>query len=279
VAGRPDVYEYLDYRVFLADYYRYKKVNGRGFSYRAFAKRAGVRAQNYLKLVVDGARNLSREMAGRFADACDLRGEEASYFQDLVAFNQAENPTERNRQYQRLSTFRRYRRAHQLELAQAAYHSTWYLPAIREMVLRPDFREDPAWIARTLRPRITRAEAARAIETLLSLQLLVRDEEGRLRQADALVSTGAETAGLHIWSYHRMMMERAGAALELFAAAERDISALTLCLSKDGLAEVKERIRKFRRELLNYSVDQDDPEQVVQINFQLFPLTARRDES
>ena len=48
---------------------------------------------------------------------------------------------------------------------------------------------------------------------------------------------------------------------------------------KSGLAEVKERIRKFRRELLNYSVDQDDPEQVVQINFQLFPLTARRDES
>jgi hypothetical protein len=43
---RIDVFEYLDYRRLLEDYYRLHKPHG--FSYRAFSLRAGVRTPNYL---------------------------------------------------------------------------------------------------------------------------------------------------------------------------------------------------------------------------------------
>jgi len=52
------VYAYLDYRAFLRDYYAERKAASRAFSYRAFSKRAGVSAPNYLKLVIDGKRSL-----------------------------------------------------------------------------------------------------------------------------------------------------------------------------------------------------------------------------
>jgi uncharacterized protein (TIGR02147 family) len=68
VSGSPvDVFEYLDYRAFLRDIYLAKKAERRGFSFRAFSRRANLRSPNYLKLVMDGERNLSRAMAERFA--------------------------------------------------------------------------------------------------------------------------------------------------------------------------------------------------------------------
>ncbi len=270
----PDVFRYLDYRAYLRDYYLDRKGRGRGFSYRAFSRRAGLRSPNYLKLVIDAERNLTPEMATRFAQACGLSGDGAAYFVDLVAFNQARTGAERNAHYARLTGFRRYRSAHRLEMAHAAYHSTWYLPAIRELASRADFDEDPEWIAKRLSPPIARVDAERALSVLLSLGLLVRDEEGRIVQGEKLISTGSETAGLHIGNYHRTMMDRAKEAIDRVAAAERDVSSLTLCLGEDGLRHVKERIQRFRRELLELSALEDDPKQVVQINLQLFPLST-----
>lgn len=266
-----DVFRYLDYRAYLADLYAAKK--SRGFSYRAFSRAAGLGAPNYLKLVIAGERNLTLKMAARFAAACGLSGEAADYFRQLVEFNQARGPAARNRAYARLVTFSRYRRGHKLEAAQAAYHSTWYLPAIRELVASAAFREDPAWIADVLWPKIKASEAKHALDTLLALGLVERDARGALRQTTPIVSTGPETIGMHIANYHAQMMQRATASMELVPAPSRDISALTLCVGPEGLARLKQRIQQFRRELIALVESERDRTQVVQLNLQLFPLT------
>lgn len=268
-----DVFQYLDYRAYLRDWYHAHNQDGRSFSYRAFARRAGLKSPNYLKLVMDGTRNLTPQTAERFTKGLGIDGEEASYFMDLVAFNQAPTSVERNKQYSRLTSFRGYRKAHRIDLAHAAYHSAWYMPAIREMAASPCVDGDPSWIAQQLVPPITRKEAERAIETLIALGLMVREDDGRLRQVDELVSTGAEIQGLHIANYHRAMMERASAAIDLVPSEERDISSLTMCVGEDGLRRLKARVQRFRRELIELSALDDDPVQVVQMNFQLFPLT------
>lgn len=274
-----DVFQYLDYRAFLRDWYHAHNRDGRSFSFRAFARRAGLKSPNYLKLVMDGERNLTPQTAERFTKGLGLEGDGAGYFMDLVAFNQASSQTERNKQYARLTSFRGYRKAHKIDLAHAAYHSAWYMPAIREMAASPSSTSDPDWIAERLVPPITRTEARRAIETLIALGLLVREADGGLKQVDELVSTGPEIQGLHIANYHRAMMERAAASIDLIAPEERDISSLTLCVGEDGLRRLKTRVQRFRRELLELSALDDDPVQVIQINFQLFPLTkALRDE-
>jgi len=265
------VFRYLDYRRFLADFYRAKK--RQRFSYRAFSRRAGLGAPNYLKLVIDADRNLTDAMARRFAGACDLSGDGADYFCELVAFNQAETNDARNLSYARLTGFRRYRRAQKLELAQAAYHSTWYLPAVRELVRSPAFREDPDWIAAAVWPPIKPSEARQCIATLLELGLLDRQEDDRLVQTQPVVSTGPETLGMHITNYHAEMMRRATRSMELIPAPQRDISSLTMCLGRDGLSRVKARIQEFRRELVELAEAEAEPGQVVQLNFQLFPLT------
>ena len=274
-----DVYGYLDYRAYLRDYYAARKAKSRAFSYRSFSRRAGVASPNYLKLVIEGQRSLSAKMAEKFAQACGLDLDSSRYFCHLVAFNQAKTSSERAQHYGKLASFQHYRRAHKLEIAHAAYYSEWFIPAIRELAAARDFRDDPEWIADQLVPAISPLEAARALETLIDLGLLVRSEGERLVQADTILSTGPETRGLHITAFHRAMTQRALESIDLVPAQERDISSLTLCLSRGGLHAFKERLQRFRRELLELSALESDPEQVVQVNFQLFPLSRGKKRS
>jgi uncharacterized protein (TIGR02147 family) len=267
-----DVFAYLDYRAFLRDYYAAKKAH-RGLSYRSLARLIGLKSASYLKHVIDGERNLSEEMALRFASGLKLKGDAQEYFVELVEFNQAQTIESRLRAHQRLRSFARHRQLFPLGAQHADYHSTWFMPAIRELAARPDFEEDPEWIAERLRPKISKREAKHALATLLELGLLVRDAQGRVRQGEGLVTTGAEAQFLHIGVYHQTMMKLAAESIDRFARQDRDISSLTLCLDKEGLREVKERLKAFRRELLELSEVARNPRQVVQINMQLFPLS------
>lgn len=267
-----DVFEFLDYRAFLRAHYAERKANAR-FSHRAFSRRAGLRSPNYLKLVMDGERNLSAEMAERFAAACGLVGDGADYFERLVAFNQARTDEERNSCYRELKRHARFRLAHGLTLAQDLYHSRWYFPAIRELVASTQFREDPEWIAARLLPPIKATEAKQALATLLELGLIERDPEGRLRRVESTVSTAA-LRSIHLASYHRAMMGHATTALERLPKPQRDISAVTLCVGPEGFGRLREALRQFRAELLELEVSEEAPCQVVQINFQLFSLST-----
>lgn len=267
-----DVFRYLDHRLFLADYYRAGK--GRGFSYRSFSRTARLRSPNYLKLIIEGQRNLTPEMAERFATACRLQGEAAEYFVELVRFTQAQNDLERNQAYRRLSAFQRYRQAQRLEVAHAAYHAHWYVPAIRELVGCPGFREDPEWIGRRLLPEVSARQVAHALEALHTLGLVERKESGELAQRAAVVSTGSQTASMHIGTYHRAMLKRAALAIEAVPAARRDISSLTLRVRESSIPDLKSKLARFRRELLELEGHEADGDQVLQLNLQLFPLTS-----
>lgn len=266
-----DVFRYRDYREFLSAFYAHGK--SAGLSYRSFARSAGVGAPNYLKLVIEGKRNLSEQMAGKFARACRLNDESTEYFKLLVAFSHATDDAERNELHERLSRFARFRSAQPLELAQKDYHSSWYIPAIRELVTCPGFVESPVWIAAQLEPNIGERDAAHALDVLLRLGLLERDDGGKLVQANRAVTTGQQATGLHLRNYHAELMQRAVHAMHNLSADERYISALTLSASAATFAEVRRRVLAFRQELIALCDADPDPARVVQLNLQLFPLS------
>ncbi|MCA9562434.1 MAG: TIGR02147 family protein [Myxococcales bacterium] len=269
----PDIFEYLDYRRFLADYYAAAKENKRAFSYRYFSRKAGYSSPNFLKLVMDGQRNISQDSIERFADALKLNKSETRFFASLVAFNQADNEEEKNEAFEHVAASRRFRTARKLDRDFFLYLSRWYYPAIREMVARADFVEEPDWIAGQLIPPIQPKQASECIEILLDLGLLVRDDNGKLRRGDASITTGHEVRSLAIGNYHRQMLQRAAESIELVPSERRDISGLTVSVSLDTVSELKARIQEFRELLLDRCDRDEEPDSVYQINFQLFPLT------
>lgn len=268
-----DVFAYRDFRAFLGAFYERRSAQKDGYDYSEFAKRVGLRSANYLKLVIDGERNLGADLSVRFGEACGLRGDALSYFCTLVALNQAKTGGERELQYRKLQGFSRFRASHRLDAAQCAYHSTWYIPAVYELAAHKGFRDDPKWIANILMPSISRREATHALNVLVRLGLLVRDEQGRLVQVNPVVETQEGPLGYHIAQFHRTMMQRAGEALDLVARKEREIAGLTFCISETRMQQLKTELERFRSHLLERYMYDESPERVVQVNFQMFPLS------
>ena len=171
-----DVFDYLDFRVFLRDCYRDLKEHQRGFSYRWFAREAGMSSPNFLKLVMDGKRNLSAQSIDSFARVLKLTESEVNYFRCLVAFAQAESVPDKNAHFERLCQLRRRPRATIMTTESFDVLTHWYYVAIAELVDCPGFTPDPAWIAATLVPSISEEEAAEALRVLLAHGVLQRLE-------------------------------------------------------------------------------------------------------
>ena len=275
---KPNIFDFLDYRAYLRAYYEAAKENMPAFSYRYFARKADLSSPSFLRHVMRGERNIDNTV-DNFARGLDLDAEEAAFFELLVDFDQAEGDHERNRAFEKLAASRRFRTARRIEHGMFDYLSHWYYPAIREMVARSDFREEPEWIAAELTPTIEPEEAAEAIAVLVELGLLVRDDRGNLERAEPSLTTEHEVRSLAIANYHRQMLERAGESIELVPRQFRDLGAMTVCISPETIAELKSRVHAFREVLFELCDSDDDPQVVFQINTQLFPLSELPDTS
>jgi len=273
------IYEYTNYREFLRDWCTQERRGSDSFSFRNFSRAAGVASPSYLKMVMDGKRNISADTIPGFALALRLNADESRFFEVLVNFTQARTRSAKNLYYHRLLRNRKFRDANHLSQERYEYFSKWYYAAIREMVALPGFRDDPTWIAKRLSPGVTKAEADSALALLFRLNLIERNKDGRIVLSEASIATPDEVNSLAVENFHKEMIDRAADSLTHTKGKHRNISSLTVAMSKEKFARIKERIHEFRKEIRAMLGDGDEPEEVYQINFQLFCLTEVADES
>lgn len=269
------IYCYTDYRAYLRDAYAQAKQRLPIFSYRYVAKKAGFTSPNFLKLVIDGQRNLTTDSIARFAKVFGLKRKERRFFEVLVQFNQATDPETQRNYYEQLLEFPEFCQAQELAQEQYEYLSQWYYPVIQELAALPDFDDDPAWLVRRLKRRITAPQAHKALECLCRLGLLTRDADGVLTPATQHVTTGDAPRAATALQYHQQMMHLAQQALHTQAAALREYGALTIAIHPHQLSLLKNAIRDFRRVVLNLATPTPDhrPSAVYQLNIQLFAHT------
>lgn len=103
---KPQIFKYLDYRLFLADTYTYYKQTTTYFSYRYFSSKAGINSSSFLKLVIEGKRGLTDETCEKFIHALRLWGKEGDFFRVLVKYNQAKTPQEKLRNFKDLEAMK-----------------------------------------------------------------------------------------------------------------------------------------------------------------------------
>ncbi len=279
---RPAPESFDDYRAYLRAMISFLKQTRPQFSYRYFSKQAGFSSPNFLKLVAEGKRNISHKSIPKFARGLGLDPREADTFETLVLLGQAQTDADRNRHYQQL----RRRANHtssttRLEEAQYRVYSLWYALPIRELLLHPDFQEDPAWIGRQLRPQVRAAEVRQALELLQEVGLVVRDDNGQLTPANNKISTGPSVKSLAVRNFHRAMLDLAAGSLDRVGADEREITALTVSLTASQYGQVKKRIDAFRQDLFDFIDEESRPapdsveaRKIFHVGFQLFPLTG-----
>jgi uncharacterized protein (TIGR02147 family) len=273
VKNEPDVLHYSNYRTYLADYYEFRKSESPVFSHRYFARKAGLASPNYLKLVMDGQRNLTKKSLVKFAAALGLKGLRADFFENLVFFNQAKATSERNVFYGNILRTRAKAGLRKLDEAQFQLYSHWRHIAVRELAALKGFRNDAGWVANRLGQAVTEKEAEESLDLLRRLGLLKKTANG-FAQSDVNITTSDEVRSLLVKNYHHQMIGMAAAALDNLPAAQRDVSSITIPIRTRDFAKLKEQIQLMRKELLNLAAETGAGEDVVQVNIQIFPLTV-----
>ncbi|MCC6278446.1 MAG: TIGR02147 family protein [Oligoflexia bacterium] len=268
------VFDYEDYRSFLKDAYMKLKSAPGGFSFRAFSRAAGFTSPNFIKLVMDGQRNLSQLSIERCAQSLAMTGEETQFFRHLVLFCQATTSGEKQFHAEQLLRSKSYRNIHPLREQQFNYFRHWYFVAIRELVGLKGFQEDPNWIAKRVQPNIAPADAKKALDELIELGLIGRDPStGKLFQTHQNIATQDEVTSASIAQFHKEMLQKAGESIDRFTRDKREISSVTVGISARTAKTVKEMVQRFRKEVMEVMAQDPSPTVVYQLNFQLFPLT------
>jgi len=273
--GGPHIYEYLDYRKFLADWFAHQKTIRKNYSHRAFVKKTGQRSPSLLSDVINARRNLTPAGLEGFLRAMRLSAPQSRFFTALVDLDQAETPDEKNAAWARVAATRRFRSSRRLEGDGFRYLSTWYVPAVRELANREDFRDDPKWIASQIRPKITTEQARDALDLLFEMDLLRRGTGQRVVFGGGSVVTPHEVASLAVRNYHDGMLERARGAIHLFDASERHFLGVTVSAPEGLIPELKEELNAVQERILDKcSGSELEGSRVMQFNFNFYPLST-----
>ena len=144
----PDIFEYLDYRAFLRDWFEARKAANPRYSHRLFARLAKQKSPSLLLHVMEGRRNLTAATRESFLLALKLDEGGARFFRDLVDLDQATTDSDKEAAWTRIRATRRFRESRRIEGAAYDCLSHWYYAAIHELANCPGFHGEPAWVAR-----------------------------------------------------------------------------------------------------------------------------------
>lgn len=267
-----DIYQYTDYRKYLRDFYEAKKATHRGFTHRFISKAVGFKSTGSFAQILQGQTNISTQMMVNFVNFLKLKKEEADFFELLVLFNQSKSHAEQKRHFEKIICFPKSN-FKVVESAQYAYYGKWYYSVVREILAFFPFKDDFKALARMVEPAIAPSEAEKAVKLLEELGFIRRNGEGWYEKADPVVTTGYEAKSLAIDQFMLEGLELAKAAMDGLPRDERSLSAVTLSLPADGYKMIEEKIKCLRRELLEMARNNPNPKRVVQVNFQIIPVS------
>lgn len=266
------IFGFTDYRAFLKAYYEFAKKGATGFSYERFSKLAGIKSANYLKLIIDGDKNLSPGMILRFARALTLSFPETQYFEAMVRLDQAEDEAEKKYYGQRLRELKRGRHPTSARLNEKSVLAAWFYPAI--LVSAPG-------LSKTEAPRrigeltgIPQAKIIPALGALTKAGLLDARGETYALPEKHLYLGGRATASAQRKAFLGDQLALSRRAFEkLYDENRGRFFSHTFTIHSEDYDLVMEKVSALL-EQLTAQADEKSSNRVMQINAQAFCLQA-----
>lgn len=273
------IFEYLDYREFLRDYYQSKKAANPAFSLRAFSDKIGFKAKDFISRVMQGDKNLSTQSIQKIVTGLKFGKREASFFEDLVWFNQAETMDEKNSWFQKMQNELKIVRftegQHQLAFYQYQVYSHWRHLVVRSLIGMYGFHGDFTSLAKSVHPTITIEEAKESVELLEKCNLVKKNEDGSYELVNKDITTGDRTSKIALRGFHQHCLALGAESIDRDPPTMRNISGLTLGISQAGYEKIVERMSAFRKEIAQFANEDKDADKVYQMQLLLFPIGGK----
>jgi len=274
---------FTDYRHYLREFYEFRRNQTRSslrpYSYANFAAAADIKSPNYLKLIIDGQRNLSTEMAKRFAKAMNLAKEDTEEFVALVDYTQATEPLERNRYLKALADIRVRQQLKSGEINADTWNKvpswvTWVLYALADQK-GVSFKPDELFEA--MRGKARSEDIRRSFEKLLtSGELTQNAETGEVTKGRELMAGSEDVPVAMVRKLQAELIYLGLESLFQDQPQDREFGAQTLALTEKEFEQLKFELRQFRKRWakdIGVARKGEKGDRVFQLNIQLFPVT------
>jgi uncharacterized protein (TIGR02147 family) len=268
------VFDYLDYRQFLRDFYNQQKKTNTFFSYRYIGNKVGMDSSFLIK-VLQGHLHVAEDRIEKFHKICNFNDKEAQYFEALVHFNKAKSEKESKLYFEKMLSINKAK-SDKLVESQYEFFQKWYYSAVWALLDGAPFKGDVKDLGNMLTPPIGLKEAKAAVKLLEDLKLITQDADGAYRAVGLNLTTGKEWRSVAIMQYQREMIKLAEESLERFRKEERDISTLTVNIPEAAIPEIRDLTGEFRESLKKLVNSYSETDRVYQMNIQMFPLTQKR---
>lgn len=267
------IYTYKNYRDALRDFYEDAKVHRASFSFKTFSHDAGFHSPNYLKLIIDGERNLTVANIHGVCKVLSLKGAEIEYFEALVLYNQASSPTEARYYEMRLRRLKDQAPKTKRKLPpNLGILQQWYYPAL--LLYCHDQAAETA-IATAIRElKLPRKDILDAIALFKNLQLL-DEHEGRFQiSQQQLTIHDPKNLSLAQQEFLRGQIELSMQEFKRqYGKGSAKFISHALTIPADGVEIANARLLAVFEELtkeMDGLIANDKPFQVMQVNAQMF---------
>jgi uncharacterized protein (TIGR02147 family) len=273
-----NVFDFVDHRQYLAEWFEEKKVANPNYSYQVFSQKAGFSNRGFVYNIIKGTKHLSVANCAKISKAIEHNRYETDYFQAIVGFTQAVTLDERNQYYEKFSQIKNkdkgFTPAQILRNDQYEYFSKWYYSVVRSLIDMYEFRDDYRWLAHMVTPAISVPQARQSVSLLERLGLIAREPGGRYRIRDKSISSGKDITGLATTNFHIECTHLAENALRELPREERTISGLTLGISQRAYEAIRTKVAEFQEEIMQIANSDAEANRVFQFNVHFFPLTV-----
>jgi uncharacterized protein (TIGR02147 family) len=272
-----NIFDYTEFLKYFEDYYTEKKAADPDFAYSTVAQKAGFNNKGFAYNIFHGKRNISPANCQKISKALRHSRKEAKYFRLLVAFSQTNELARKKKLFDKICSMsahgKGFTEAQLIAHDQYDFYSKWYHSAIRSLIGLYPIKDDYFHLARRVVPNITTGQAKKSVELLLRLGLAVRKPDGTLKLTHTSITTGREIEGLGLRNFHFQCTDLAKNAISTMDRSSRNITGLTLGVSRAAYEKICAKIALYQEELMNIANTSPEADRVYQLNFHFFPLS------
>lgn len=233
-----------DYRKYLLDLFNERKVRNARYSLRAFARDIGM-SSSRLSEILRGKVGLSAQRAQQIGEKMGLGTEALDHFVSLVELEHARSDLEKKAAGEKVA--KRLNGMEELKEDEFSLISDWYYFPILEYLKLPKVNLEVTHLAKTF--GLSSEVMQDAIDRLIRLGYLIRTDNDGFESRSGKRTT-SDIPSQAIRNAQSQVLDKAKEALYRRSIEERELSYVVFRYRKADIATIKERIRKFRRDLM-----------------------------
>lgn len=265
-----NIFDCVNFRIYLKKYYAVQKSESPGFTYARFSKLANLGSPNYLKLVIEGSRNLTVCNIHQFATALELSLSEIEYFEAMVLNNQSKNANEKAYYKRRMVQISKQQNVSSEKFSKHEILKKWYMPSVLLCLHERTMQSAKLKISNEL--MLPSSEIENVIQELINLKIVTVENERFKIHTQRLLVRDSKSKNIQLKNYLSEQLKQSFAAFNRsYNSGEAKFVAHTMTVPENAIEAIITRFHALCDTMTQeYDENLGEDFKIAQVNVQVF---------